>query len=125
VLDHRQLQVLLEIAPDITEHLLGQADLLVALHVHQGEHVAGAVQVLHGRLLHPHLGDRLAGTEGALDHRAGLDVLELGADEGPALAGLDVLELDHVVELALQLHGHAVADVCGGCHGLCLSGHMG
>ena len=44
-----------------------------------------------------------------LDHRAGDDVLGLGADKGSALAGLDVLELNDLKNLAVLLKGHAVA----------------
>ena len=44
-----------------------------------------------------------------LDHRAGDDVLGLGTDKGSALAGLDVLELNDLKNLAVLLKGHAIA----------------
>ena len=45
------------------------------------------------------------------------DVLELGAHERAALAGLDVLELDDVPELSVDVEDDAVLDVIGRCHG--------
>ena len=52
--------------------------------------------------------------ERPLDHRLGADVAQLGADEGAALAGLDVLELDDREQPLGQVEGHAVAEVVGG-----------
>ena len=48
----------------------------------------------------------------------GLDVAHLGADERRALAGLDVLELDDLIDLAVHLKGLAVSEItgCNGCH---------
>lgn len=46
------------------------------------------------------------------------DVLQLGADERPALARLDVLELDDAPELPIDAEDDAVLDVCGRCHAL-------
>ena len=50
-------------------------------------------------------------------HGAGADVLELGPHERPALARLDVLEVDHLEELAVDLEHEAVPEIRG-------SGHM-
>ena len=49
------------------------------------------------------------GVVAGLDHRTGDDVLGLGADKGSALAGLDVLELNDLKNLAVLLKGHAIA----------------
>ena len=45
-------------------------------------------------------------------------LLHLGADERRALAGLDVLELDDLHDLAVHLKGLAVSEItgCNGCH---------
>ena len=47
-----------------------------------------------------------------------IDVAHLGADKRRALAGLDVLELDDLIDLAVHLKGLAVSEITGGngCH---------
>ena len=45
------------------------------------------------------------------------DVLQLGAHERRALAGLDVLELDDGPQLAVEVEDQAVLEVVGRCHG--------
>ena len=40
----------------------------------------------------------------------------LGADESGALAGLNVLELDDLHNLAVHLESYAVAEIAGGNH---------
>ena len=45
------------------------------------------------------------------------DALELGAHEGAALAGLDVLELDDLEDRAVHLDVHAVLELVGADHG--------
>ena len=56
------------------------------------------------------------GVEGLVDGLAGLDVLQLGAHEGAALARLVVLEPDDRPELAVEVENHAVLEVVGRCH---------
>ena len=50
------------------------------------------------------------GVVAGLNDRAGDDVLGLGAHESSALAGLDVLELNDLKDLAVLLKGDAVAE---------------
>lgn len=60
--------------------------------------------------------------ERLVDDLAGEHVLELGAHEGRALAGLDVLELDDGPELAaFELEHQAVLEVVRGSHGCGIS----
>lgn len=60
--------------------------------------------------------------ERLVDDLAGQHVLELGAHEGRALAGLDVLELDDGPELAsVELEHQAVLEVVRGSHGCGIS----
>ena len=51
------------------------------------------------------------GVVAGFGHSAGDDVLGLGAHKGSALAGLDVLELDDLKDLAVLLKGDAVAEL--------------
>ena len=53
-----------------------------------------------------------------LGHSTGHHVAHLGADESRALAGLDVLELHDLHDLAVHLEGLAVSEITGGnsCH---------
>src|SRR5690606_8335162 len=57
-----------------------------------------------------------ARVEGAVHRLARAHVLELGAHEGTALAGLDVLELHHAPELSVDAEDGAVLDVVGRGH---------
>ena len=60
-----------------------------------------------------------AGVERVVDDAAGLDVLELRADERAALAGLHMLELHDGAQLAVVLDAHAVLEIGGrDCHSL-------
>ena len=52
----------------------------------------------------------VVGVEGALKHAAGDDVLDLGADESRAFAGLDVLEIDDDKNLTVDLDGYAFSE---------------
>ena len=55
-----------------------------------------------------------AGVERALEHVAGAQVAQLGAHERPALAGLDVLELDDLEQPVVELERDPVLQVVGG-----------
>jgi len=52
-----------------------------------------------------------AAPEGLLDGVASLDVPKLGPDEGCALSGLDVEELDDLEQVSINLHGHPRAKI--------------
>ena len=89
-------------------------ELVVGLVVHEHERAALAVEVLHLALVDDRERDLLVGAEGALEHRAAGDLLELGAHERAALARLDVLELDDRDQaLGRQVERHAVLEVVG------------
>ena len=95
----------------------GDGDLVVVGDVHEDEAVAVVVEVGEVAAVDVLDLDLGAGVVRAVDDLARDDVLELGADERAALAGLDVLELDDVPELPVDVEDDAVPDVCGGCHG--------
>ena len=65
----------------------------IGLLIHEVVQVAIVVAVSHVLALHEGLLELSGGVEGRLGDGAGHHVLHLGADEGSALAGLDVLEL--------------------------------
>ena len=77
------------------------------------EHVVGpvAVEELHLALVDHRLLDALVGAERALDDRLVPQVPELGAHEGAALAGLHVLELDHLEQPVGEVERHPVLQV--------------
>jgi hypothetical protein len=94
----------------------GHPGLVVVLGVHEDEVLALAEEVLHLALVdvgdvHLH-----AGVEGPVHHLAGHHVLQLGAHEGAALAGLYMLELDDGPEVAVEVQGYAVLQVVRGRH---------
>src|SRR5262249_38134600 len=93
----------------------GDVQLVVGLVVHEHQRVTFAVEVLHLALVDDRERYLLVGTEGALEHRAARDLLELGAHERATLARLHVLELDDGHEtLGRQVQRHAVLQVVGG-----------
>jgi putative heme degradation protein len=100
----------------VADPVLADRELVEALGVHEVIVVAGRVKVLGIVRLEPHVDDLLAGVPRLVDDLAGLEALELRADERAALARLDVLELDDAEEVVLVLDDEAVLDVCGGGH---------
>src|SRR3954447_12928209 len=73
-----------------------------------------AIQVLHLTLVDDRERDLLVGAERLVDDRSRAEVLELGANEGAALARLHVLELDHAHEALGKIECHTVLQVVGG-----------
>ena len=73
--------------------------------------VAILVGVGHFLALDERLGEFGGGVVAGFGHSAGDDVLGLGAHERSALAGLDVLELNDLKNLAVLLEGDAVAEL--------------
>ena len=60
------------------------------------------------------LDDLLARAERVVDDAALSHVLELGAHEGTALAGLDVLEIDDGIRLPVELDLQPLLELCRG-----------
>ena len=88
--------------------------LVVRVVVHEHVVVAVAVQELHLLAVDDRLLDPDAGVEGAVEHVAVLHVAQLGAHEGAALAGLDVLELDDLEQAVVELERDPGLQVVGG-----------
>src|SRR5215510_7454832 len=104
------LRVLLEEVAGIAHLVGGQGDLIVGLQVHEVIALV-LVQVLHVLLLEVHQLDLLPRAEGVVDDPSLPHVLELGAHEGAALAGLDVLEVDDAVGLPVELDLQALLEL--------------
>ena len=68
------------------------------------------------RDLGAHGAELLAGAEGLVDHVAVVGAAQLGAHERPALAGLDVLELEDLEDGAVDLDVVAVLELVGADH---------
>ena len=71
------------------------------------------VEELHLARLGAHRAELLAGAEGAVDHGAVGRAPQLRAHERPALAGLDVLELDDLEDDAVDVDVVAVLELVG------------
>ena len=84
-----------------------ERELLVRLLVHEMRLVAVVVEELHVLDLGVDARELLAGAERLVDHSAGLEVLQLGADEGAALARFHVLEVDDPPHRPPMLDVHA------------------
>ncbi len=111
------LLVLEEELRGVADGLGAHRDLVVGVTVHEDEVGAVVVEVLHVPLVDARGLDLHPGVEGLVDDLAAHDVLQLGAHERRALAGLDVLELHDGPELALEVEDEAVLEVVGRCHG--------
>jgi hypothetical protein len=75
-----------------------------------------AIGELKRPALQPDVVHPLSRSVGPVDDRAGSDVLELGSDEGPTFAWLDVLEVDQLKQLAIDLENEPVSEFGGRCH---------
>ena len=95
---------------------LGDRELLVGLLVHEVRVGAVGVEELHLARLGADRAELLAGAERAVDHRAVGGAAQLRAHERPALAGLDVLELEDLEDRALDLDVVAVLELVRGDH---------
>ena len=92
--------------------------LLIGLDVHEDVALAVLVRVLHITTVNSGGLHLETGVEGLIDSFAGQDVLDLGTHEGGPLTRLDVLELDHLPQLAFEIEHQAVLQVVRRCHGL-------
>ena len=112
------LLVLLDELEGVGQNVLAQGDHVVGLIVHEVVQIAVGIAVGHLLALDERFLELGGGVERGFGHAAGDDVSHLGAHEGSALAGLDVLELHNLVDLAVHLKGFAVSEItCGnGCH---------
>jgi hypothetical protein len=77
---------------------------------------AVGVEELHLARLGAHGAELLAGAEGLVDDVAVRGPAQLRAHERPALAGLDVLELDDLEDRAVDLDVVAVLELVGADH---------
>src|SRR6476661_6453373 len=113
---HRDLRLagLREVSRGVAHDLARHVHLVVRVLVHEHVLAAIGVQVLHRLALDDGEPDLHAGVEGLLDDGAGLDVAELRAHEGAALAGLHVLELDDLEQGSIEVEGHPVLQVVRG-----------
>ena len=87
--------------------VVGDGYLFEGLLVH--EYAAGGilVEILVGAALYAHVLKLEAYLEGAVEHTAVGDVLQLGAHHGVAFAGLYVLEVDAYPHLVVQAYAGA------------------
>ena len=108
--------VLQQVVGGVADGRLGDVDLVVRRAVHEHEVGAVLVEVLHVTTVDGRGLDLDSGVEGLVDDLARHHVLQLGAHEGRALAGLDVLELHDGPQLALEVEHQAVLQVVGRCH---------
>jgi hypothetical protein len=74
---------------------------------------AVGVEELHLARLGAHGTELLAGAEGLVDHGPVGGAPQLRAHECPALSGLDVLELEHLEDGAVDLDVVAVLELVG------------
>ena len=93
-----------------------QGQLLEGLNVHEVVQFAVVVNVLHFLGLDDGAGHLIGGVEGALNHSAGHHVLDLGADESRALAGLHVLEVNDVPHAAVPFNSNALLEIASSNH---------
>ena len=103
--------VLLNELESIAYKIGGKLNLIVCLGIHKGVKIAILVQILHILSIYMSLRAFLGGTESSLNYAAVLDVLKLGADECRSLAGLNMLEIDDLINGIIEFDGNAVSEV--------------
>jgi len=95
----------------VADHGGRDGELVVVPEVHEDVAVAVLVEVLEVAAVDRREVDLRPGVERPVDDLAGHDVLQRGADECAALAGLHVLEVGDVPEPALEVEDGALLDV--------------
>ena len=74
------------------------------------------VQILEVLAVDTNLRELLSRTEGGLGNASVDDVLQLGSYESCAFSGLNMLEFDNLIYVAILLDGNAVSEVTGCDH---------
>src|SRR2546428_3644456 len=105
-----------EVAHRVAELSLVERDLVVRRGVHEVVVRAVLVEVLHVAVVEPRPLEAVAGLKGLLNQVAPANVAQLHAHLGTAAPELDVLEFDHLVEIAVELDRHAALDLAGRDH---------
>ena len=96
---------------EVLRHVVGaDRDIIVGLVIQEVIQAAVLVAVGHFLALDEGLGELGGGVVAGFDHGTGDDVLGLGAHERSALAGLDMLELHDLENLAVLFKGDAVTE---------------
>src|SRR5262249_54375601 len=106
------LGVLLEKVARLADLIRRERDLVIGLEIHEVIAVI-LVEILHALLVEVHQLDLFTGAERVVDDSPELHVLELGAYECSALAGLDVLEIDDAVGFAIKFDLQALLELRG------------
>ena len=97
---------------------LGHRQLLIGLAVHEVGVLTVGVEELHPPDLGADRAELLAGAEGPVDHVAVRGAPQLGAHERRPLARVDVLELEHLEDGAVDLDVVAALELVRGDHRL-------
>ena len=103
--------VLLDKAEVVRQDILADGQQLIGLAVHEIIQIAVVVGVFHILSLNESGGIFIVGVEGFFHHRTGDYVADFGAHESGALARLDVLEFDNLIDVAVHFKRHAVAKI--------------
>ncbi len=74
------------------------------------------VEILVGATLDAHLVDFHSRVPGLVDDTTCLDVAEFCADEGRALAGLDMEKFNNKEIVAVDIEAHAILEISCSCH---------
>jgi len=107
---HQNLHAVLQELRLVADEILGEFDLVVGHHVHEGERVAGGEEELEILLLEIDLLHRVGRAEALVELGAGDDILELDLGIGAALARLHRLGLHRHPQPALMLDHEAGTD---------------
>ena len=116
---HVDFAILEQIFLRIADLLFAEVELVVGLGVHEDERAAVVVEVLHRPVFDVRFTELLARAEGSLDDLAVAEILDLGAYEGAALAGLHVLEVENRERFAVQFDAQSILEIRG-IHGTML-----
>src|SRR5438874_11092749 len=110
-----------EVVDRVAEQVLVERELIVGRGIHEVIVRPVAIHVLDVAVIQARSLEPVAGLEGLLHEIALTHVAQLHAHLRAAAPELDVLELDDLVEHAVELDGHAALDLTGADHALFVS----
>ena len=93
-----------------------EGHLLVGFGIHEVVQLAVVIEIFHLLGFDDGLGHLIGGVEGALNHGAGHDILDLGADKGSTLAGLYMLKVHDRPNAAIPFYGNALFEIASSNH---------
>ncbi len=116
-LHHIGFHVLLEVFHLIANLSGAETTFLIGIHIHKDVLIAILIGMLHDCLLQYRLRYRFRSAEGFFNHASRLGILQLGADKGRTLTGLNVQRLNDAPYSTIEFNTDTGTEIVTGNHG--------